>query len=138
MAMQTIKETGCNFLWIKNVWIADSPLKTILGAKTAFSFTNALANGWFVLPVIAGVTTYLQTWLTTPKKSKANVDPNQNTMGLMNKIFPFMSLYFCAMYNSAFAIYWVLANLIQISQTLVMQWIQKNKAKKATAEKSVL
>ena len=130
--------SGYSFLWIKNIWVADSAMKSVLG--TSVSFGSAMCNGWFILPVLSTATQYLQTFLmthTNKKKSdstKKQQDPTANSMNWMNKLLPLMSLYFCAVYNSAFAIYWTVSNIISITQNLVMNLIKKMKDKKSKEE----
>lgn len=103
-----------SFLWIKNIWYPDSPLKSLTGQAIAL-FGQGF-NGLFILPVLAGVTSYYQMKLTQPKDSEAN----QQMKGF-STIMPLMSVWFCIMYTASFAIYWVTANLFQIVQQLIMQ-----------------
>ena len=101
---------GLKFLWIKNVWVADSPLKNIVGVKIPF-----LAEGWnglFILSAVAGITSYYQMKLTTPQGD------NQQAAG-MSTIMPLMSVWFTSMYTSAFSLYWVTSNIFQIVQQLI-------------------
>lgn len=99
------------FLWIKNIWQADSPLKNITGA--AIPFFSPGYNGLFILPILAGVTSYYQMKLTTPKGG------NQQMKGF-TAMMPLMSVWFCTMYTASFAIYWVTANIFQIAQQIIM------------------
>jgi len=47
----------------------------------------------------------------------------------------FMSLYFCAQYNAAFALYWVVSNIYAIVEQLGFnQYFKNQEAKAATAE----
>lgn len=108
-------ESSLRFLWIKNVWIADSPLRDIIGRTIPF-----MAGGWsgpwnglFILSALAGITSYLQMNMTAPASGD-----NQQTKG-MSTIMPIMSIWFTSMYTSAFSIYWVTSNLFQIAQQLI-------------------
>lgn len=107
-------ESSLKFLWIKNVWIADSPLKDIIGRSIPFmeGGWNGAWNGLFILSGLAGVTSYLQMKITAPQGD------NQNTKG-MSAIMPLMSVWFTSMYTSAFSIYWVTSNVFQIVQQLI-------------------
>lgn len=129
--------SGYSFLWIKNIWVADSAFKSILG--TSVSFGSKWCNGWFILPVLSTATQYLQTYLMTRTNKKAEAtkktdNSSMASMNMMNKLLPLLSLYFCAVYNSAFAIYWTVSNIISISQNLVMNLIKKSKDKKSNVE----
>ena len=102
------------FLWIKNLWIADSPLRDIIGRTIPFMEGGWYGswNGLFILSGLAGITSYLQMKLTTPQGD------NQQTKG-MGTIMPIMSIWFTSMYTSAFSIYWVTSNIFQIVQQLI-------------------
>ncbi len=153
-AQETAKEMGYQFLWIKNVWAPDSLLKSTLGTKIGIGNlfgSNAglywsLVNGFFILPVVSTVSQYVHTHLMTKKqkqtqaeydaknkkKRDANAPDPQASMKLMNKLLPLMSLYFCATYNGAFAIYWTISNFVSIAQMFVTDYIM-SKSKKKTA-----
>lgn len=106
--------SGLKFLWIKNVWIADSPLRDIIGRTIPFmeGGWHGPWNGLFILSALAGVTSYLQIKLTTPPG-------NEKQSGGMSTIMPIMSVWFTSMYTSAFSIYWVTSNIFQITQQLI-------------------
>ncbi len=128
-------EMGYKFLWIKNIWAPDSMLKTVLGTKA--SLFSEYANGWFILSVVSTAGQYLQTYLLTKdqkKSKKTSKDDPANSMNFMNKIFPLITLYICAVYNSAFAIYYTISSIVSILQSLITEYIKKTKAKKASQE----
>ena len=103
------------------------------------------ANGLFILPVLSAVSQFLMTKFTgsAPQPNTANQDPNQqaanNAMnsGLMKWFFPLFSLWICAQYNAAFAIYWMAANVIQIIQQLAVNWYFDRKDKQAAAAEAI-
>lgn len=111
------------FIWIKNVWIADSPLKSISGRSISL-FEN-LYNGMFILPVLAGVTSYYQIKLTTPPG-------NEGQMQGFSKIFPLLSVWFCATSTATFAIYWVASNIFQIIYSYIMKRMNNSPVKEGT------
>jgi YidC/Oxa1 family membrane protein insertase len=82
---------------------------------------TALQHGQFalalLLPILAGITTFVQTKMMTPAGGMAAVDPTQQAMTQnMTLIMPvfigFISLNFAA----ALALYWVVSNLFSIGQ----------------------
>ena len=83
-------------------------------------------NGFFILPLLAGITQYLMT-LTQPQTPSASMDtagnPAASTNKFMKWFFPFFSLYICSTYNAGFSIYWVMANLISWAQGLVLNQV---------------
>lgn len=157
-AQVAARDMGYSFLWIKNIWAPDSPIKSILGTsfKVKYLFVGdsasnltagdfwTLCNGFFILPIISTASQYFHTYLMNKKAKKAQqdydaqhkkkkkssdenaVDP-QASMKLMNKILPLMSLYFCATYNGAFALYWTISNFVSIAQFFVTERILNKK-----------
>jgi YidC/Oxa1 family membrane protein insertase len=111
-ALEFLKTSGSSlgFLWIKNVWIADSPMRDIIGR--AIPFMGSGWNGLFILSALAGITSYLYMKLSTPAGG------NQQTSS-MSAVMPIMSVWFTSMYTSAFSIYWVTSNIFQIVQQLI-------------------
>ena len=111
----------------------------ILTLPKSFSAMMNYANGLFILPVLAALSQFFMTKLTGTTQP-AQTDNNQseeqqaaaNAMnsGFMKWFFPLFSLYICAGYNAAFAIYWMAANVIQIAQTAIVNWYLDRKDKK--------
>lgn len=67
----------------------------------------------YILPILAALTTYLSSRMTTPGK----VDQQQNTMNIvMSGFIGWMALKF----PSGLALYWVVSNIIQIVQQLII------------------
>ena len=102
------------------------------------------ANGLFILPVLSAASQFLMTKFTgnTPQPNNsqdANQQAANNAMnsGLMKWFFPLFSLWICAQYNAAFAIYWMAANVIQIIQQLAVNWYFDRKDKQAAAEEEI-
>ena len=67
---------------------------------------------------------------------QTQMDPNQaGSQKTMLYVMTFMSLYFCAIYNSAFALYWVVSNLYAIVETIGMnKYFKTQELKAAKAE----
>ncbi len=102
------------------------------------------ANGLFILPVLSAVSQFLMTKFTgnnpQPNNSQdANQQAANNAMnsGLMKWFFPLFSLWICAQYNAAFAIYWMAANVIQIIQQLAVNWYFDRKDKQNAAAEEI-
>ena len=169
------------FLWIKNLWIMDSPFTSFLPtSSTSLNAIGAIAgvvtqeeldalktfiasdvyqnivlthynatkvpggllnfiliqlqlyhqpNGFFILPLLSGVTQYLMTVI-----NPASTGTQQGTGGtgaFMKWFFPLFSIYICATYNAAFSLYWVAANVASAGQTILFNKYFKAKEKKA-------
>lgn len=92
---------------------------------------NGLAgfnNGWFVLPLLAGGTLFLQQKMTMGQNSQMGQQPGGS---FMLWFFPIFSVYICATSNAAFAIYWLFANIYAVAQTFVLNMIYKKQDEKA-------
>jgi len=89
-------------------------------------------NGWFVLPLLSVASQLVMQKLTM---QQTQMDPSQaGSQKTMLYVMTFMSLYFCAIYNSAFALYWVVSNLYAIVETIGMnKYFAAQDRKAATA-----
>lgn len=121
--LQGSEYASYQFLWIKNVWIANSPYRDIIGRSIPF-----LSEGWnglFILAALAGLTSYYQ-------MNFANQGAQNEQMKGYSVIFPIMSIWFTSMYTAAFGIYWVTSNIFQIVQQAIYNW--KNPSQKSVKE----
>jgi YidC/Oxa1 family membrane protein insertase len=82
----------------------------------------ALAHGQFValavlLPLLAGLTTFVQTKMMTPPGGTAAQDPTQAAMTQnMTLILPVFIGFISLQFAAALALYWVVSNLFSIGQ----------------------
>ena len=114
----------------------------VLTLPTSFANLFQYANGLFILPVLAAVSQFLMTKFTNGNsiKKDENVPEEQqaaaNAMnsGFMKWFFPLFSLWICAGYNAAFAIYWMAANVIQVVQQIIVNWYFDRQDRKAALE----
>lgn len=95
-------------------------------------------NGWFLLPVLAGASQLLSSKLLTPTSQASTNDPQQQTNKMMQWFFPLFSLWICASYTAAFALYWVFINVFQILQQLFLNWYFNKKKVAANSEEEVI
>ena len=90
------------------------------------------------MPALAGVTQVLQTLFNPQMQQQQTTmqnDQQKGMNGFMKWFFPLFSLYICAGYNAAFAIYWMAANVIQVVQQLAVNWyFDRQDQKKALEE----
>ncbi len=78
-------------------------------------------NGWFILPLLAGVTTYLSSWVMQKNQPKSADPAAGGNMGkTMLYVMPVMSVVFCLTANSAFAVYWTISNIISLGVNLLL------------------
>ncbi|MEF9974876.1 MAG: YidC/Oxa1 family membrane protein insertase [Clostridia bacterium] len=91
-------------------------------------------NGLFLLPILAGVTQFLTTQLTTPANQTSQ---QQSQNAIMKWFFPLFSVWICATYNAAFSIYWVAVNIIMMVQQVVINYFLDKKSKSLSAPEEV-
>ena len=95
-------------------------------------------NGWFLLPLLAGASQFFSSKLLTPATQAGSTDQQKQTNKMMQWFFPLFSIWICASYTAAFAIYWVFINLFQILQQLFINWYFDKKKTKPNPEEEVI
>jgi YidC/Oxa1 family membrane protein insertase len=100
----------------------DSLVKSITDAN----HLTDVNNGWFILPLFAGVTLFFQQKISMSQTPQA---AGQNKFMLW--FFPLFSVYICASSNAAFSVYWLIANVYALAQLLVLNYIYKKREQKA-------
>ena len=156
---ETYRAEKEGFLWIKNIWVTDSPMKhpvetswstfkktheykgNDIGDAGYLNLTAKLeaektqANGYFILVILtAGVSLAMQ--LVTNKSQKAQMElqtvdgQGAQTQKIMKWMMPIMMAVFAFMYTSAFSIYIILSSLISMGTTVGINFIVDRKFKK--------
>lgn len=152
-ANKTWNKVKDNWLWIGNIWVSDSyksPLPTYNDLKeiannsktkeyktyvnnidknlyntitTSVHKQNERWNGYFILAILAGATTFLSQWvselLTKTKNKKVNqfieeTNPTGGTMKFMKILLPAMMVIFVLTSSSAFSIYIVFSSIVSM------------------------
>ena len=107
------------------------------GTIPSWEFLQVLnnPNGYYILPVLAAGTQFLQT-----KLNPATEAPQQGTGSLnvfMKYFFPLFSLWICLSSSAAFAIYWLTANVIAILQNILIgKYLDRKEAKAKASEEN--
>ncbi len=78
-----------------------------------------------IIPVLAGLSTFLVSWLTNkmngqPKPTSG--DSPANSMQMMTYIFPVMTFFFSVTLPAGLGFYWILSNLFQLVQQVIMKY----------------
>ena len=106
----------------------------VLTLPTSFASLFQYANGLFILPLFAALSQVFMTKVSSAQQTQmqpgaandaaAAAAAQQNPMNsaMMKWFFPLFSLWICAGYNAAFAIYWMAANVIQVVQQIIVNW----------------
>ncbi len=96
-----------------------------------------MSNGYAVLPILAGATTFLSSWIMQRSQKKAMgqnaektsasgddknnpADQTQSMNKVMMFLMPAMSIFFCYQYDSTFAFYWIFSNVISLGITMIL------------------
>ena len=77
-----------------------------------------------IIPIVAGGTTFLVSYISSKMNGTANVNaennPSASSMKMMNYIFPLMTAWFSITLPAGLGLYWTVSNLFQIGQMLIM------------------
>lgn len=146
-------ETKVSFLWIENIWLADSTVNPVMEydqfiSKSGLSAEEITAdeynlvmssvkagerkyNGFFILAILAAGTNFLSmmvnTWISKAKAKKQGIDPKlmaNSSNKLMSLIMPLIMGIFTLFYNAAFGLYIVAGALVTlITSPLVTMFV---------------
>ena len=96
-------------------------------------------NGYYILPVLAASTQFLQTKLNPAETAQATPNGKPTTMGMFMKyFFPLMSLWICCTSSAAFSIYWLTANVIAILQNVIIgKYFDRKDAKAKASQENI-
>ncbi len=155
-----------SFLWIANYWVADSPIKksifsfgeykgevgnvspqeeTIYNAfMTNLSQNKGRVNGYFILAVLSIGVSFLSMFLSNlGNKKKGEKMPKQPGGKVMMFILPIIMGLFAAFYNSVFAIYLIVSQVISallapLETLIINKWDAHDEKKQEEKSKSVV
>ncbi len=137
--MQLFQKHGVNPLAGCMPLIIQMPI--LLGFYHAIMRTEAIAEHnflWFdlgspdpyyILPLVAGLTTYLQQKIMMGGSDAMSANPQ---MKMMLYIMPIMIIVFAISFPAALSLYWVVGNLFMIAQTYFITLPMKNKESNVT------
>ena len=108
--------------------------------------TAGLSFPGIIWPVVAGVTTWLQSYIMMKANDRRTIaaggDPKKSsnqTMKTMNIIFPFMTAFFVVTMPLGIGLYWIAGNFFSIAQQLIVDKIvDKEEYKQALERKREL
>ena len=89
---------------------------------------QGLNNGWFGLPILAGVSLFFQQKLMN--RMNPQLSQNGSSGKFMLWFFPLFSIYICATSTTAFAVYWLASNVYAIVQNIIIDAVFRAKEKK--------
>ena len=160
---ETFKNADASFLWIKNIWVSDTPTKhPIHPSATTFNqeyaasikvtdYNNLVAklgaqkeqaNGYFILVALTIVSSFLMQFVTS-KSQKAQMElqtvdgQGAQTNKVMMWMMPIMMAIFAFIYTAAFSLYIVISNLLSLGSTLLINYFVNKKYKSSTTTQVV-
>ena len=146
------------FLWVSNIWVADSPFKQsvlsyndykgLVGTNnvseneeviynsfmTSVQANFSTTNGFFILALLSVGITFLSILLSNGTNKKKNAAQPQKQGKAMYVILPLIMGIFAIMYNSVFAFYLVVSSAINVLLTplenlIIDKWEEKENKK---------
>ncbi|MBP3426685.1 MAG: YidC/Oxa1 family membrane protein insertase [Clostridia bacterium] len=135
-AMAFVNEVAAPFIAsdVYAPYIAAVPGLANLSILGIIRFTiYQVGNGWFVLPLLSIATQILMQKLTMQQQGEQMQQQGKTMIYVMT----FMSLYFCAIYNSGFALYWVVSNIYAIVEHIAFDRYFKQQDRKAAKAEEV-
>ena len=164
MSAEKYKEVQSSFLWIKNIWVTDSPMKNpVEKSWSSFKQTHGYSgtdigdngynkliaglkeettqpNGYFILVILtAGVSLLSQIVMGKSQKAQMELQTvdgqGAQTQKMMQWMMPIMMAVFAFMYTSAFSIYIILSSIIGIGTTFLINFIVDLQLKKENKNK---
>lgn len=128
-----------SFLWVSNIWEADSPFKSSVLSFDSYKgvvgkdnisekeevIYNAFmpkisekynrVNGYFILAIISIGIAFLSMYLSNGQTKKLNSGNPQQQNKVMMFVFPIIIGFFAVLYNSVFAFYLVVSQAINVA-----------------------
>lgn len=110
---------------------------TFFGLNLAQTPTLTTLSPILLIPVLAGLTTFLSSWLSTKMngQSPQNAEGAAGTMQMMTYFSPLMTVFFSVTLPAGLGFYWILSNIIQIAQQFVLNKYFPAKPPEAPAPK---
>lgn len=154
------KEVKDSFLWIKNVWVSDTPWskavpdfnsyaklaklnntetereenKIVYNSVMSSISDSESVNGYLILTVLTAVATMAAQYLSSKANKKKTDQVQQSTNKLTMIIFPIIMGLFTLLYNAVFSIYILVGQIFTIATTplitKIINVIDKKKAQK--------
>ncbi len=93
---------------------------TFFGLNLSQTPSIAVLSPMLLIPVLTGLTTYLVSTISTKLSGQTQNNDAAGSMKMMNSFMPFMTVFFSLSLPAGLGFYWIVSNLVQIVQQLVM------------------
>jgi len=90
----------------------------------AWHISLAVPDHTLILPILAGVATFVQLRMSQPKTAPGTPsDPSMQSMKMMQYIMPFVTVFFGLSFSAGLALYWTVSSTFQaVQQYFVTGW----------------
>ncbi len=85
----------------------------------------SMSNGYAILPLLAGATGFLQSWLSQKTQPSQSNNQANSSMKMMMYLMPLVSVFFCYRYDATFAFYWTFSNIFAIIVNQILYYTFK-------------
>ena len=99
--------------------------ETIVDKNSAFDEIRSQKNGYYILTIIAVLSSFLSMWLSNFLMKNKNQPAPQKQSKVMYFVMPIVFGLFTFMYTSLFAIYIIVGQLVMIALTPLTTWVVK-------------
>lgn len=137
--VEVYKQTKQGFLWIENIWLADSPLKNSIPSYEEYATvarlseedrkneeyaqvynqimeplktTQGRVNGYFILVVLCAGVSFLNQWFMMRKMKKEGTRQSSGIVMLI--VMPIIMLLFAFMYTTMFTLYMITGQIVSL------------------------
>ncbi len=93
---------------------------TFFGLNLAETPSLTVLSPMLLIPVLAGLTTYLVSTISTKLSGQTQNNEAAGSMKMMNSFMPFMTVFFSLSLPAGLGFYWIVSNIIQVIQQIVM------------------
>lgn len=101
---------------------------TFLGLNLAQTPQLSVFNILWIIPLLAGVTTFLTSkFAAAAQPMPAGDNPAASMNNSMMIIFPFMTAYFCFIMPAGVGVYWIVNNVLSLLQQVFLNMMWQNK-----------
>lgn len=109
--------------------IAETPMTLFTSSMKDFSVSSILPMILAIsIPVLSGLTQYLNIKLTTSRQTNTGDNDNamMNSMNTVNKTMPILSVFMCFTFPSGLGLYWIASAIVRgIQQMVINRYLDK-------------
>ncbi len=111
--------------------VNDAAYSSLADGIVANAGLSGYANGWFILPALAGLSLFFQQKFGASEMAATGASGAQGQPGgkFMLWFFPLFSVYICITSPASFALYWTISSAYAFGQARLVDTIQKKRGR---------